>query len=266
MATPGLRSTITGGERAIAAMHGWNLNNGPGKLFHDLLITEACQILSNEYQNGNRTVLTAQAVRNIWDHAQLTSLWDRNSESELKATIRALLNHRRSRFASGLRRDWPSSVPKPPFRWFKQINDGTVDAGQTNQSDNMIPLFNSIPLSNMVLIVSRRNGNGGIVGYSFGIRIARLLFDGQDTVTDCTMLDINALIYYLENQTFAFNAQTEALVWTDKENGHVMPINEQSAFEAALQIQYNSGLKNLELHVVGKFTGSVITATAKRIY
>lgn len=245
--------TIPGGERAITDMHGWNQQNGPGKVFHDLLISSACQVLYGEYQNGNNAGLTAQAVHNIWNHPQLTPLWNRNSEDELKATIRALVAHRRHKFAGGLRRDWPANVPQPPFQWFMQINNGAAGAGQNGA------LQRQIPVSDMVVIVKRRYGN--FFGRMFAIRVVELLPQGEDTVTDFSMLDFNTLIHYLnQDQCFALNAQTETLVWTD-EDGHDMPIDRQFAFEAALQMQYNSGVKNMKLEVVSKFITSVITAT-----
>lgn len=252
MATPRPRSTIAGGERAVIAMHSWNSKDGPGLVFHDLLITEACQILYQEYQDGNRALVTAQAVRNIWDHAQLNSLWNRNSEDKLKATIRTLLNHRRFKYATGLRNDWPPSVPEPPYTWFKQMHDGTAHAGQ------MDPPANQIPLSDMVLMVFRSN-----VRRTFAIRIARLLSEGRETVTSFSELDLNLLIFHLEDDDygFDFDAQTETLFWTGNEDGHAFSINEQLPFEAALQIQYNSGAKNLKLYIVSKFKTSVITAT-----
>lgn len=246
--------TIAGGERAIVAMHAWNQQNGPGKVFHDLLITSACQVLYGEYQNGNNAGLTAQAVHNIWNHPQLIPHWNRNSEDELKATIRALVAHRRHKFAGGLRRDWPSNVLKPPYAWFMQINNPTVGAGQTGLPQRQIPL------SDTVIIVKRVYGNH--FGNLFAIRVVELLPQGEDTVTDLSMLDFNKLIHSLnQNQFFAFNAQIETLVWTDEEDGHELPISGQSAFEAAIQMQYNSGIKNMKLAVVSKFTTSVVTAT-----
>lgn len=255
---------VIGGEEGIREVHGWSRYTGPGLVLKDTIVIEACtMIAADDSDRSRRAQLLESAITKIWEHPDLTHLWKRDMEADIKKTLRSVIMHRRVKFSVGERTDWPEEVPKPESLNGKPMKGKRARKLSSTPSDNSsistLTSFTSSTaqplLSDMILSVSRY-GIGGIVREApFEVRVANLTYEGSfsdpSTIKHVGMLKFSVLVHLLADKEdgMAFDPDKETIIKPPKAGFAIARIRGQYGFEAALQHQYNLKLDAFQLAV-----------------